>query len=122
MSLISRPTVREVQRRCEQRGIGRWDVVLSYASPYARRAFESEVEAVATAPEGMRNHRLFVACSNLIELCNGGELPHPLVLDALWTAAIRAGLGATEIERTMNSAVRKVAGKARTTPPRRGLL
>lgn len=116
MALISSSTVREVQARCEQRGDGRRWHSLHGATPYGRAAFEAEIEAVATAPEGCRNHTLFVAACNLIELCNGRQLWPPLVWDALWTAAIRAGLPATEIERTMNSAVRKVAGKARVAP------
>lgn len=110
-------TIVEVRRRCEARGTGRWSVLLGYATPYAVAAFEAEVERVASAAEGCRNHTLYVAACNISELVNGVELPGWLVLDALAVAAIRNGLPAREVERTIESAIIRTRGKARTTPP-----
>lgn len=70
---------------------------------YGRRALEAEVGRVALAPVGQRNDQLNRSAFSLGQLVAGGELQADEAVNALLVAASRAGLGATEAERTIGS-------------------
>jgi DNA primase RepB-like protein len=72
---------------------------------YALAALDSEVEKVANAPRGERNHTLNVAAFNLGTLLPHGEIDQGEVEDALTDAALRAGLSSNEIEATIRSGI-----------------
>lgn len=73
---------------------------------YAHTALERETAAVATAPEGTRNHTLNVAAFNLGQLVAAGALQPRQVEQALTTAAQSAGLPIAEIRRTIASGLK----------------
>ena len=75
------------------------------ASAYGRAALDGEVQAVATAPEGERNHRLNLAAFSLAQLVAAGHLRADDVEQALTAAARAAGLDTAEISRTIRSGV-----------------
>lgn len=77
---------------------------------YAAAALRGECAAVATTGEGARNHRLNVAAFNLGTLIGAGRLDEATVAAALLDAALRAGLGEREAERTIASGM--TAGRA----------
>jgi hypothetical protein len=73
---------------------------------YGRRALESEAGRVALAPEGQRNDQLNRSAHALGQLVGAGVLDVDDVIDALLTAASRAGLGETEARATIASGLR----------------
>lgn len=79
---------------------------------YLRQAFSSEVEEVAAAPKGTRNHRLFVGARNLAELLHGKAFGEADIKTALMGAAQRNGLlddpddGAETCRKTIDSGIR----------------
>jgi hypothetical protein len=87
-------------------------------TPYAATALRNECEGVARAPEGTRNDTLNRAAYNLIQLVQGGQIPHDTVKVALIDAAYQAGLTAREIESTIRSGFAKGAHRARTPESR----
>jgi hypothetical protein len=66
-----------------------------------RRA-DALIRAVATAPEGNRNHLPFWACCKALTEGHG-----PDVIDAIQAAGLTAGLDPVEVQRTMQSAARR---------------
>ncbi|MFN8188770.1 MAG: bifunctional DNA primase/polymerase [Gaiellales bacterium] len=72
-------------------------------SAYGLRALADEAEAVRTAPEGQRNATLNEAAFSLGQLEAGGELAPGVADEALRAAALAAGLGASEVEKTLRS-------------------
>ena len=64
---------------------------------------QAEVDQVATTPEGGRNFALFAAAEHLGEIVAAGALDTELATAALLDAAITAGLGEREAERTIRS-------------------
>ncbi len=70
---------------------------------YARRALESEVENVTSAPEGQRNHTLNRASFAVGQLAWEGLLDIDDAVDGLLAAAARCGLGARESRNTIAS-------------------
>lgn len=80
------------------------------AKPYARKALNAEVQALARAPEGQRNHQLNTSAFNLSQLVAGGYLEHATVWDTLSATAANVGLTGAETEATLRSAFR--AGEA----------
>src|SRR5581483_10430482 len=70
---------------------------------YGPAALAREVEQVAAASQGQRNHALNRAAFNLGQLIAAGHLTEAEVTAALTDAAARAGLGATEAARTIAS-------------------
>jgi hypothetical protein len=72
-------------------------------SRYGLAALNGEAETVRQAPEGTRNHRLNVAAFQLGQLIGGGELTRAVVEEELLAAALAAGLGRIEAERTIAS-------------------
>lgn len=83
---------------------------------YGRRALEGEVGRVALAPVGQRNSQLNCSAYNLGQLVAAGQLDLPTVVDALLLAATRAGLGATEAERTIVSGLNAGTATPRSVP------
>jgi hypothetical protein len=83
---------------------------------YAQRALESELGRVALAPVGSRNDTLNRAAFALGQLVAGGVLDLDVVLSSLLEAALRAGLGETESERSIASGVRSGARSPRRIP------
>ncbi|WP_269939041.1 AAA family ATPase [Arthrobacter sp. HY1533] len=75
------------------------------ATSYALAALNAETLLVATAPEGTRNDTLNKAAFNMAQLVAGGQLPGPLVLQELGSAARANGLDDVEILRTLQSAL-----------------
>jgi len=90
----------------------------SGSSPYGVAALERETGDVARAPAGTRNHTLLRAAQNLFELVNGAELVESEARAALERAAAACGLDEQETAATIESAWRRMQGKARTAPPR----
>lgn len=74
-----------------------------HGSRYGLAALEGETDSVRHAPEGTRNHRLNVAAFQLGQLVGGGELARSVVEAELLAAALGAGLGRIEAERTIAS-------------------
>jgi hypothetical protein len=72
-------------------------------SRYGLAALEGEAETVRRAPEGRRNHTLNVASFQCGQLVAGGELARSVVEAELLAAALAAGLGRIEAERTITS-------------------
>jgi hypothetical protein len=83
-------------------------------TPYGQVALDAELGRVALASEGQRNDQLNRSAHALGQLVAGGVLDATLAVDRLLEAAARAGLGATESERTIASGMR-----AGMTHPRR---
>jgi hypothetical protein len=77
-------------------------------SPYAQRALDLEVAAVAAEPEGSRNDRLNTAAFNLGQL-TPLYLNEDVVTHALYDAAIAAGLDHRETVATIYSGLSKGA-------------
>jgi hypothetical protein len=73
------------------------------ASRYARKALQSECENVAAAPEGQRNHTLNRAAFSISQLVAAGHVYADVAWNSLRDAALSAGLGEVEIERTIKS-------------------
>jgi Bifunctional DNA primase/polymerase, N-terminal len=70
---------------------------------YAHAALEREAAAVASAPEGQRNHTLNRAAYNLGTLVGAGAFDEAVVATSLAHAAESAGLGPREIMTTIRS-------------------
>jgi hypothetical protein len=88
------------------------------ARPYARKALNAEVQALARAPKGQRNHQLNVSAFNLSQLVAGGYLQHSTVWDTLAATAANVGLGHAETEATLASAFRAGEAQPRQVPER----
>lgn len=86
------------------------------ATRYAARALEAEVQAVATAAEGTRNHTLNRAAFNVGQLVAAGHLDHDDAHHTLHQAARAAGLDDTEIHATLASGLRAGAQTPRVVP------
>ena len=67
-------------------------------------ALENELTAVASAPEGQRNHTLNRAAFALLRFTDDGSIPADVVWRGLQAAATHAGLEPGEIEATIQSA------------------
>jgi hypothetical protein len=80
--------------------------VTADAEPYALAALNAEVERVATAANGSRNHTLNRATFSLAQLVAGGALTEQTVREHLEAAAHTCGLDATEITATIDSGFR----------------
>lgn len=85
-------------------------------TPYGRRAVEDEASAVAAAQKGERNNRLNVAAVALASLAAGGEIDPSDARSALYEAASSAGLGSTEIEKTIGSGWTYGSAQPRSAP------
>ncbi len=72
-------------------------------SPWAAKALQDELAAVARASEGTRNETLNKAAFNLGQLVGGQELDMSDVTSGLLSAALAAGLGEREAQRTIDS-------------------
>lgn len=86
---------------------------------YAETAFAEEVERVASAPEGTRNDTLNRAAFALGQLVAVGALDENEVFDALFDAAIDAGLGKGETARTIDSGLNAGMANPRGYAPQR---
>jgi hypothetical protein len=80
---------------------------------YLTAALTAETAAVASTPEGGRNHALFEAATSLGRLVAGGALPAELVTAELERAAETAGLTPAETAATIASGLRKGARRPR---------
>ena len=74
---------------------------------YAAAAVEHEIEAVAQAQPGERNHTLFRAAAALSRFVAAGELAAAELGPELVDAAVAAGLPRHEAERTAASGLRR---------------
>lgn len=89
---------------------------LPHGSPrsgvYGRAALQAEISALASTPNGRRNHALNRAAFNLFQLVAGGELDEAVVVGKLIEAATANGLmtdpgdGPVSVQRTIASARR----------------
>jgi len=86
---------------------------------YAETAFAEEVERVASAPEGARNDTLNRAAFALGQLVAVGALDENEVWDALFDAALDAGLGKAETARTLDSGLNAGMANPRGYVPQR---
>jgi hypothetical protein len=88
------------------------------SAPYVAAALAAEVARVRHAPEGQRNHLLFVASIALGQLIGGGQLDEHTVRDRLREACaghITAGaFTAAEAEATITSGLTRGAAEPRT--------
>lgn len=91
---------------------------------YAATALAQEAERVRSAVEGTRNHTLNEAAFKLATLVAAGALAYAEVKDTLLAAAMQAGLGRVEAERTIGSGFRggrakprDLSGVRELTPP-----
>jgi hypothetical protein len=78
-------------------------VRLRGADAYAAAALGNECGTVATTPQGGRNHALNRAAFSLGTLVGAGRLDESTTAGALLAAAVSAGLGEVEAERTIRS-------------------
>jgi hypothetical protein len=92
---FSKPSPREVVGRA---------VDPSRAAPYAAKAINDELNALATAAEGRRNDQLNASAFNLAQLVAGGYADHAEVYDLLRSTALAIGLTAAETTKTLHSA------------------
>jgi hypothetical protein len=86
--------------------------------PYALAALQREIERVATAVNGTRNHTLNAATFNLAQLIAGGALDENTVIEQLTVAAQTAGLDDDEIGATLASGLRAGKQQPRGIPER----
>jgi hypothetical protein len=77
------------------------------ADSYGQAALAGEVQAVATAGEGTRNNALFMAAARLGELAAAGKLEKSSIRAALAAAGESCGLARIEIQRTIESGLRR---------------
>ncbi len=89
------------------------------SASYAETAFAEEVERVASAPEGTRNDTLNRAAFALGQLVAVGALDENEVWDALFDAALDAGLSKGETARTIDSGLTAGMAKPRGNVPQR---
>lgn len=78
-------------------------IVAMESSAYGRKALEAECQAVASEPQGSRNHRLNQAAFAIGQLVAGGEVQEEEGRPALQQAAAAAGLGEIEADKTIRS-------------------
>lgn len=83
---------------------------------YITAALRNETKRVGTAPEGQRNHTLYIAALRLGELTATGHLDHKLAVTALTHAALAAGLTPHETHNTIHSGLHTGAHAPRTLP------
>ena len=77
----------------------------SMAARWAEAALNGEVDAVAAAPDGTRNARLFEAGLKLYGIVKGGHLDGPTVTSILMSVGVdRAGQSRHEADHTLRSA------------------
>ncbi len=86
---------------------------------YAETAFAEEVERVASAPFHTRNNTLNRAAFALGQLVAVGALDENEVWDALFDAALDAGLGKAETARTLDSGLNAGMANPRGYAPQR---
>lgn len=77
--------------------------VVRHPGRYAAAALDNEVARVRHAPVGERNNTLYRAARSLGRLVGAGLLDQYDVVSALTPAALTAGLGAAETDRTIRS-------------------
>lgn len=85
-------------------------------TPYGLRALDAEIDELARAAVGLRNHSLNGCAFNLYQLVAGGELMERVVEDRLRATASSIGLGDHEISQTLSSARRKGITMPRSAP------
>ncbi|MBN1607481.1 MAG: hypothetical protein JW940_12660 [Polyangiaceae bacterium] len=87
----------------------------------ARKALETQCEAIATAPNGSRHATIYGAAADLGHLICGREIEEPIVVAALFDAADRSGevkdYGKADVERC----IRDGLAFGKQTPPRQPL-
>lgn len=81
------------------------------AARWCAAALEASCREMRETPEGQRNHVLYKKAFRLGTLVAGGYLHDDYVISTLSEAAARAGLGYTEILRTINSGFRDAANE-----------
>ena len=86
------------------------------ALKYAAAGFDREVSAVRSAGEGNRNDQLNISAVKLGGLIAADVLSETAVRKALTSAALDAGLSLPEIEKTLNSGLRKGMSQPRDIP------
>lgn len=83
---------------------------------YARAALDAEVGKLRSATEGTRNDQLNTSAFSLGQLVAGGELSEIEVWDALYGAAISAGLEDAEVRATLRSGLGAGKQSPRSAP------
>jgi putative DNA primase/helicase len=106
--------VREARRQGERRYTSTYLPLKARA--YAQAALRDEERNVFTAANGSRNHTLNIAAYKLGRLVGGGELSRGEVENVLGAAAERAGLSASEIDKTLRSGIDAGMREPRTAP------
>lgn len=85
-------------------------------TPYGAAALQREADVLAGTGEGGRNAALNRAAFKVGTLVGGGEVDRSDAEQTLRDAAMRAGLGATEIAGTLGRGIQAGAGHPRTAP------
>jgi hypothetical protein len=89
-------------------------------TPYGRAALRAECDELAATPERQRNDKLNRAAFSTGQLYAGGELQDLSLIERnLTEAASTAGLGASEIPRTIRSGIGAGLNHPRSAPERR---
>jgi hypothetical protein len=87
-------------------------------TPYARAAFEQELDRERAAQDGQRNNTLNQSAYALGQLIGGGELSRLDVEAALIGAATSVGLAESEARATIRSGIEGGLKSPRSAPPR----
>jgi Bifunctional DNA primase/polymerase, N-terminal len=95
--------------------------ILGAGQPYGQQALAGELERLADAPVGLRNHTLNRAAFRCYQLAAGGALDADDVTARFTAAAREVGLGENEIRRTLRSARTSGFAHPRSAPPRSAL-
>lgn len=86
------------------------------ATAWGRAAMAAELAQLEATTEN-RNDRFYLAACRLSEIANGGHISWEQAADELRFAALGAGLERGEVPKTLESARKKTAGKARGPKP-----
>lgn len=92
-------------------------IVGTQATRYAEVALEREAEALRLTGQGGRNPKLHEAAFNLGQLVAAGALDRVVVEARLTEAGLAAGLGETEIRRTLRNGLEAGLRRPRNLPP-----
>ncbi len=88
-------------------------------TPYGERALKDEIDNVASAPEGTRNHTLNTAAFALGQLVAGREVDSSDAWRSLEAAASHCGLPPTEVRKTLTSGFQAGLENPRSAPESR---
>ncbi|MFF1820374.1 AAA family ATPase [Kribbella sp. NPDC058245] len=113
MTADNRPVfLQQLRPRHEPRQAATVTAAPGTASAYANRAFTDELEKLASATPGTRNHTLNTCAFNLAQLVHAGHLDQLATYGALYQMATAIGLTPHETTATLASAFRSAPPRA----------